>query len=123
VRGDGDRLAQVATNLVDNAARFARSSVVVTVTSSGSAGVLTVDDDGAGIAPTDLPQVFDRLYVSRHDPERRESGSGLGLAIVKELVDAMGGSVVAASSPAAGARLVVHLPLAIPLPAPTATPS
>jgi two-component system, OmpR family, sensor histidine kinase BaeS len=55
--------------------------------------------------------VFDRLYVARSQPARRESSSGLGLAIVRELVEAMGGSVVAAPSPSGGARLVVRVPL------------
>ena len=72
--------------------------------------MLTVDDDGPGIAPHDLPHVFERLYVARHEPTRRESGSGLGLAIVHELVPAMGGQVAAEPAPGGGARLTVRLP-------------
>ena len=69
-----------------------------------------VEDDGPGIAPEDLPHVFERLYVSAHRPSRRESGSGLGLAIVRQLVEAMGGTVEATSAPTGGARLAVTLP-------------
>jgi signal transduction histidine kinase len=110
VRADPDRLAQVVANLVDNALKFARTSVIVSTSRSGPEAVLTVDDDGPGIATEDLPHVFERLYVSRHDPVRRETGSGLGLAIVHELVVAMDGTVAAETAPTGGARMVVRLP-------------
>lgn len=101
---DPDRLAQVVANLVENALKFAATTVVVTV----DPGTVTVADDGPGIADEDLPHVFERLYVSRQRPARRESGSGLGLAIVRELVTAMGGTVEAASADR-GTRMVVTL--------------
>lgn len=110
---DPDRLAQVVANLTENALKFAVGSVRVgTATFAGGVAVV-VADDGPGIAPEDLPFVFERLYVARHRPARRESGSGLGLAIVRELVAAMGGSVDAESpiSPdGRGTRMVVRLP-------------
>jgi two-component system sensor histidine kinase BaeS len=115
VQGDGDRLAQVVANLVENALKYARSAVTVSCRLAGAGAVLTVDDDGPGIAPNDLPHVFERLYVSRHEPARRESGSGLGLAIVHELVLAMHGQVVAEPAPSGGARITVRLP-ALPAP-------
>jgi two-component system sensor histidine kinase BaeS len=118
VAGDGDRLAQVTANLIENSLRFARTSVHVGVVTNGTSAVLTVDDDGPGIALADRPHVFERLYVARHDPVRRESGSGLGLAIVRELVGAMHGQVDADATPEGGARLVVRLPLTSPLPPP-----
>jgi two-component system sensor histidine kinase BaeS len=112
VQADPDRLAQVVANLVDNALKFARTAVVVGASLSGTDAVLVVDDDGPGIATEDLPHVFERLYVSRHEPVRRETGSGLGLAIVRELVEAMGGSVAAQRAPSGGARMIVRLPTA-----------
>jgi two-component system OmpR family sensor kinase len=117
VRGDGDRLAQVVANLVENALRYAHTAVRVATALEGPWAVLTVEDDGPGIAPDDLAHVFERLYVARHEPVRKESGSGLGLAIVRELVDAMGGTVAAEAAPGGGARMVVRLPA---LPAPVA---
>jgi two-component system sensor histidine kinase BaeS len=128
VVGDPDRLGQVVANLVENACKHARSRVRVAVAVPGGThdAVLAVEDDGPGIAPADLPHVFERLYVSRRAPVRKESGSGLGLAIVRELVVAMRGRVAAGSSdpPAGlgGARLEVVLPLAgsVPLPPPAA---
>ena len=112
VQADPDRLAQVVANLVDNALKYARTSVVVGASRSGNEAVLVVDDDGPGIATEDLPHVFERLYVSRHEPVRRETGSGLGLAIVRELVEAMGGNVAAQRAPSGGARMMVRLPTA-----------
>ncbi len=112
VLADGDRLAQVVANLIDNAMKFARTTVTVGVTAGSGQAALWVDDDGPGIAEADRPHVFERLYVTRHEPIRRESGSGLGLAIVRELAEAMGGSAVAEAAPGGGARLVVRLPTA-----------
>ena len=111
VVGDPDRLAQVAANLVQNALKYARSRVRVSVDTSNGWARLAVSDDGPGIAAEDLPHVFERLYVSRHQPQQRELGSGLGLAIVRELVTAMGGTVDASAAETGGACLAVHLPL------------
>jgi signal transduction histidine kinase len=111
VRADPDRLAQVVANLIENALKYATSSVAVTVSSVGSMVRVTVDDDGPGIAPDDLAHVFERLYVTPHRPARKEIGSGLGLAIVRELVVAMAGSVGATASDRGGAQLWVELPV------------
>lgn len=110
VVADPDRIAQVLANLVENAAKYARTSVFVSARAEGSWVAVTVDDDGHGIAPGDLPHVFERLYVARERPERKENSSGLGLAIVRELVHAMGGEVEAGSAPNGGARLSFRLP-------------
>src|SRR4051794_12803983 len=111
VRGDADRLAQVGANLVENALKFARHRVIVRVSTDDGWARFDVVDDGPGIAAQDLPHVFERLYVSRHEPRRTEAGSGLGLAIVRELVTAHGGKVEASAAPSGGACLSVLLPL------------
>jgi two-component system sensor histidine kinase BaeS len=111
VNGDADRLAQIAANLLQNALKFARSEIRVSVDSADGWARFAVSDDGPGIAPEDLPHVFERLYVSRHQPQRKEIGSGLGLAIVRELVTAMGGTVHASASDTGGACLSVALPI------------
>lgn len=94
---DPDRLGQVVANLVENALKFARSRVDVRVAPVEGWVELAVADDGPGIAPEDLPHVFERLYVAKHRPTPKESGSGLGLAIVRDLTTAMGGHVAARS--------------------------
>ncbi len=114
IRADADRLAQVVANLLANSLKYATSQVVVSAAEVAGGVRVTVDDDGPGIAAEDLPHVFERLYVARRQPVRKESGSGLGLAIVRELVTAMGGSVGADRAPTGGARLWFELPGAGP---------
>ncbi|HQZ33150.1 MAG TPA: HAMP domain-containing sensor histidine kinase [Ilumatobacteraceae bacterium] len=111
VKADPDRLAQVLANLLENAGKYARNTVLVSVRAEPGWAVVTVDDDGPGIAAHDLPHVFERLYVARDQPAPRENSSGLGLAIVRELVLGMGGDVAAGIAPNGGARMSCRLPL------------
>lgn len=131
---DPDRARQVVANLLDNAYKFAATAVHVAAAPAPEGWVVvSVSDDGPGIAPDDLPNVFERFFQSPRS-EARHAGSGLGLAIVSELVAAMGGHVQAASPaaspgssplvPAAassaappagrGSRFAVWLPAAAP---------
>ncbi|MEZ5233064.1 MAG: HAMP domain-containing sensor histidine kinase [Acidimicrobiales bacterium] len=115
VLADADRLAQVVANLVENALKYATGAVRLDCgidPVDGRFGLLTVSDDGPGIAAEDVPHVFERLYVSARVPVRKEAGSGLGLAIVKELVEAMGGQVAVAPAVPVGTTFAVRLPLA-----------
>jgi two-component system, OmpR family, sensor kinase len=117
---DPDRLAQIVANLVENALKYATTTIVVELATSGSADFeLRVRDDGPGIDPADLPRVFDRLYVSRTIPGR-SVGTGIGLAIVRELAGAMGGQAWVDPDGATGATFVVRLPILRPdlIPAP-----
>lgn len=115
VRGDAALLAQLARNLVDNAARHARTGIALAVApaadGAGSA-VITVDDDGDGIPPAERDRVFDR-FVRLDDARARDTGgSGLGLSIVREIAHAHGGAVRVEDAPSGGARLRVELPAA-----------
>jgi two-component system, OmpR family, sensor kinase len=108
---DPDRLAQIVANLVENALKYATSSIVVELQGYGTGDLdLRVRDDGPGIDPVDLPQVFDRLYVSRTLPGR-SVGTGIGLAIVRELAGAMGGQAWVDTGGGSGATFVVRLPI------------
>jgi signal transduction histidine kinase len=118
-RADPDRLAQVLTNLVQNAVAHAGSSVVVRVgdvPAAGSGWVFgAVEDDGPGIPAGELERVFDRFYQLDRGRAAQVGGSGLGLSIVAELVSAMGGTVRVESplsgDPARpGSRFVIMLP-------------
>jgi signal transduction histidine kinase len=107
---DPDRLAQIAQNLVENALRHTPEGgrVHVSVTGVDEVVRLVFEDTGTGIAPDDLPHVFDRHFVGRQRSLRNE-GSGLGLSIVKGLVDRMNGSVSAASAQGEGTTITVEL--------------
>ena len=106
---DRDRLAQVVANLIENAIKYASSSISVSVVADPARPSIEVADDGPGIAAQDLPHVFERLYVAGHEPQRKEVGSGLGLAIARELTEAMGGTVRAEANPGGGTRLIIAL--------------
>ncbi|KQP95973.1 MULTISPECIES: HAMP domain-containing sensor histidine kinase [unclassified Rathayibacter] len=108
---DPDRLGQILGNLLENAARFARSRVDVTLSSTPGTVVLTVDDDGPGVAAPDRERVFDRLVRLDDARNRADGGSGLGLPIARGLARALGGDLVCLEGPA-GARFRVTLPSA-----------
>jgi two-component system sensor histidine kinase BaeS len=71
---------------------------------------IEVADTGSGIAPEDLPHVFDRFYRADKSRARESGGSGLGLAIAKSLVEAHGGSIEAMSRPGHGTQMIIRLP-------------
>ncbi|WP_200925452.1 HAMP domain-containing sensor histidine kinase [Frigoribacterium sp. Leaf44] len=110
VDGDEGLLGQVVHNLVANAARHADTRVAVALDERDGRAVLTVDDDGAGVAEADRERVFERFVRLDEARARDSGGSGLGLAIVREIVRVHGGSVSITTSPLGGARFVVDLP-------------
>jgi two-component system sensor histidine kinase BaeS len=114
VQVDPDRVQQILANLIENALKFARSTITVQVVADQNAARVEVADDGPGIAPEDRPHVFERLYVAGASPAGKEAGSGLGLAIVREMAEAMGGRVAVDANPTGGARLLVWFPTAVP---------
>jgi len=125
-RVDPDRLAQAVANLVENGLKHATTGLWVEAQGDVAGGAtVTVVDDGPGIDPADLSQVFLRLYVADRGPVRGPGGSGLGLAIVADLVAAMGGTATAAS-PAlpdgTGARFTLSFPPPPASPLPTSSP-
>ncbi|MFD4609368.1 sensor histidine kinase [Streptomyces sp. NPDC058440] len=109
VAGDGDALARVVRNLLDNALRHARTRIDVSLHTLGDTAQLTVADDGPGIPEADRERVFGRFTRLDGARARDTGGSGLGLAIVRDTVTAHHGSTrIEDNRP--GARLVVLLP-------------
>jgi signal transduction histidine kinase len=110
---DPDRIDQVVGNLVENALRYtpAGGTVRLSLRAEGGSARLSVSDTGPGIEATDLPHIFERLYVAQRYRPARSEGSGLGLAIVKELAGAMGGSAGVDSEPGQGTTVSVLVPL------------
>jgi two-component system sensor histidine kinase MprB len=111
VSGAPPELTRAISNLLDNAVKWSGPDDPIEV--SVAAGVCSVRDYGAGIAPQDLPHVFDRFY--RAADARTLPGSGLGLAIVRQVAEAHHGTVTAEAAPGGGTIVAIRLPL-IPTP-------
>ncbi len=112
--GDGDRLAQVFMNLVDNALKFtpANGQVTLSAEQAGAEMEISITDTGEGIPQEALPHLFDRFYqVDRSRAGGEKHGAGLGLAIVQEIVQAHGGRISIRSAVERGTTFVIHLPL------------
>ena len=113
IDGDAVRLAQVLSNLVNNASKFSAPHAVIHVTATYGNGEvrITVKDPGAGIAPEFLPNIFDLFAQGDQSLDRSEGGLGIGLTLVKHLVELHGGRVAAHSEgPGKGAEVTVWLP-------------
>ncbi len=113
---DARLIGRVLVNLVDNALRHTPPGGCVEVSVHGDAATVgvTVADTGEGIAPADLPHVFDRFYRSEKSRSREHGGAGLGLAISRGIVDAHGGAIWAEPAQPRGARITFTLPTAAP---------
>jgi signal transduction histidine kinase len=117
ITGDGDRLAQVFTNLVDNALKYTPAGGSITLRAAADRSTVRVDvaDTGAGIPPEALAHIFDRFYQA--DPSRpggSKRGAGLGLAIAREITAAHGGTISVRSGLGTGSTFTVTLPLTTP---------
>jgi len=114
VRADPDRLDQVLTNLLTNAVRYTPAPGTVTIAArrQGAAVAFSVCDTGIGIAPEDLPNIFERFFRADRSRSRSSGGSGVGLTIAKALAEAMGGTLSAASGgPGKGSTFTLVMPL------------
>lgn len=108
---DRSRMEMALSNLIENAVKYTPEGGTIRVGASATpAGVeVWVQDSGAGIAPEDLPHIFERFYRGRH-PENLPNGSGLGLAIVQSVVHAHGGRIEVESVLGEGSRFTIWLP-------------
>jgi len=108
--GDPERLRQTLANLLDNAIKYSPESGKVTIEAWDRPDqvVIRVKDQGPGIAPAEIPRIWDRLY--RGDESRSQRGLGLGLSLVKAIVAAHHGQVEVASQPGLGSEFSVYLP-------------
>jgi heavy metal sensor kinase len=111
VCGDWDRLSQVVTNLLSNAIRYNvdGGQVIVATRIDKESAVISVTDTGIGIAPDQLPHIFDRFYQVDKARSRAEGSCGLGLSICKTIVEAHGGTIAAISQPSVGTTIEVRL--------------
>ncbi|MBK9715040.1 MAG: response regulator [Kouleothrix sp.] len=111
---DGERIAQVLLNLLQNALAFTPAGGTITLSAvvEEDQVVVTVRDTGVGIAAEDLAHIFERFY--KGDRARSGGGTGLGLAIAKHLVERHGGQIAAASEHGQGTTITIALPRSAP---------
>ena len=100
---DEDRVEQLLVILLDNAMHYTPEGGSITISAAETAGdriLVSVTDTGCGIAPEDLPHIFERFFKT--DKSRREGGTGLGLSIAKQIIDKLGESIFVESTPGQG---------------------
>ena len=109
VRADRGRVQRIVANLIDNALKFtpAGGRVTLRVAEADAWVTFEVKDTGLGIAPTELPRVFERFY--RGDRSRTGLGSGLGLSLARAFARAHGGDLTAVSTPGVGSVFTLRL--------------
>ncbi len=105
-------LEQAVVNLIDNAVKYSAegSTIVVTLEETGDEVVVSVTDEGQGIAGEHLPRLFERFYRVDKARSRDLGGTGLGLAIVKHVAQIHGGRVSVDSVVGRGSTFRIHLP-------------
>jgi PAS domain S-box-containing protein len=119
LHGDGVRIAQVLSNLLDNAVKFTERGFVRVSARAEQVGADRVDlhlevaDSGIGMSSEDSERVFDTFRQADPSITRKYGGTGLGLAIAGQLVELMGGSIEVTSAPGEGTTFTVRLPLAV----------
>ncbi len=113
LRADELRMQQLFTNLIDNAIKYSPENTTITVKLDQTLGnaVVSVSDQGIGIAKEHLPHLFERFYRVDKARSRQAGGTGLGLSIVKQIVEQHGGDIQVKSEQGKGTTFVVSLPL------------
>lgn len=111
IYGESDTLIRLFVNLIDNAIKYTETgAITITAAQAAEEVVIKMSDTGIGIAPKDLPHIFERFYQA--DQSRSKEGAGLGLAIAREVVHAHGGDLTVSSNLGQGSTFTVHLPTA-----------
>jgi signal transduction histidine kinase len=114
VVGDPIRLAQIFSNLLDNASKYtpAGGDISLSLQTHDSVALVTIADNGVGVTREALPHIFELFVQEDHALRLHSGGLGIGLAVVRDLVEAHGGKVVATSAgKGCGSEFVVSLPL------------
>ncbi len=117
VMGDIDRLYRAIANLITNAIQYTLVDgiVIISLAYSDNTAIIAIKDTGIGIAPADLPHLFDRFYRVKIDRSRATGGTGLGLSIVRAIVRSHQGSVEVSSQIGIGSVFTVRLPARVSL--------
>jgi signal transduction histidine kinase len=111
ILGDEDRLAQVLSNLISNSIKYSPAGGEIRIRGQirPEHVIICVSDAGPGIAPEDIPHVFDRFYRAS-EASRKTKGAGLGLYLARAVVEAHNGRIWVDPKPDSGARICFSLP-------------
>jgi two-component system phosphate regulon sensor histidine kinase PhoR len=114
VNADRAALGDALLNLLQNAHKYTgpEKRILVSALASGPTVLLTVSDNGPGIAGADQKRIFEKFYRAKDPLDRTIEGSGLGLSMVKHIVEAHGGKITVSSQPGHGAAFTIALPAA-----------
>ena len=115
VKGNASQIEQAVVNLLDNAINYSPRDSTIRVNAEkedGKTVIISVSDQGCGIAPEHIQRIFERFYRVDKGRSRAAGGTGLGLAIVKHIVQAHGGKISVESTPGKGSTFTIHLPQA-----------
>jgi two-component system, OmpR family, manganese sensing sensor histidine kinase len=112
-QGDRELLQQALKNLINNAYKYtpAGGQVCLTLLLKSRQGIISIEDNGIGIPPVDLPRIFDRFYRVDIARSRETGGFGLGLAIAKQIIQAHNGQITVESSLGKGTKFKIFLPI------------
>jgi signal transduction histidine kinase len=113
VQADAEALRRALLILIDNAAKYTpeKGSVLVHLSAKDGFAKVTVSDTGIGIAPADLPHIFDRFWRADKARSRSVGGAGLGLSIAKWIAETHAGSIAVESEAGKGSVFSLHVPL------------
>lgn len=115
VYADPNRVEQIMINLISNALRYTdQGAVTITTWAEDGRAYIRVSDTGIGIAPEDLPRIFERFWRADRSRSRRSGGTGLGLTICRRLVEMQGGEISVTSQLHQGSQFTFWLPLVSP---------
>ncbi|HTP12477.1 MAG TPA: GAF domain-containing sensor histidine kinase [Bacteroidota bacterium] len=114
IEADGDALQEVILNLLSNALKYSpvRKDIRLSVSQRGRRAEIAIADKGLGIAPKDLPHIFEQFFRVKDDRSMQVGGAGLGLTVVKHIVEAHKGTISVASRKGAGSTFTVRIPFA-----------
>jgi two-component system sensor histidine kinase ResE len=118
VRGNRDRLKEVLFNLISNALKYTPRGgrIMLCAERIGTTARITVEDTGSGIAPEDMPHIFERFYRITSGGTPAVPGNGIGLNICREIITVHGGTIAVEGELGKGSRFIISLPLSAPSP-------
>jgi two-component system, OmpR family, sensor histidine kinase ArlS len=111
MRGDPEKIKQLLVILLDNALKYSKKAVILSIEKEARHMKMQVIDEGIGIAEEDLPHLFDRFYRADKARNRKLGGAGLGLAISENIVRQHGGTITMSSRLGEGTTVTVKLPI------------